>query len=256
MSTLPALAAAWSSAALDTYLRWYHRHEVHVDAPVPDEPVLFVSNHGFGGLVDLNVLAITRIRDVAQITRPTTSLVHQLAWTLGVGPLVEAVGGRPASKQAADDAFAADNHVLVSPGGDLDAGKSWRDRNRIQFDQRCGFARLAIEHGVPVVPIVTAGAGESALVISDGQRLARALRLPKLLRLKALPISLTAPWGLSIGVAGMLPYTAAPAKLSSAVLPAMTPQPGESAEDFAQRIQTAMQSRMDDLVADRIPVLG
>ena len=256
MTAASTLAAAWSTAALDAYLKWYHRHEVHLDAAVPDEPVLFVSNHGFGGIVDLNVLATARIRDVAQIARPTIALVHQLAWTMGVGPLVEALGGRPASKEAADAAFAAGNNVLVFPGGDLDAGKSWRDRNTIRFDKRCGFARLAIDHGVPIVPIVTAGAGESALVLSDGRRLARALRLPELLRVKALPISLSIPWGLSVGVAGMLPYTAVPAKLASAVLPAVTPEPGESPEDLADRVQRAMQLRMDELVADRIPVLG
>jgi hypothetical protein len=42
-------------------------------------------------------------------------------------------------------------------------------------ERRC--SGLAVEAGVPFVPVVTAGAGQSLLVLSDGRRLARALRL-------------------------------------------------------------------------------
>jgi 1-acyl-sn-glycerol-3-phosphate acyltransferase len=63
-----------------------------------------------------------------------------------------------------------------------------------------------MEAGVPIVPIVTAGAGESLMVLSDGQRLARALRLDKTLRLKALPVTVSLPWGLNVGGVGLLPY--------------------------------------------------
>jgi 1-acyl-sn-glycerol-3-phosphate acyltransferase len=56
MSVLPTPASL--RRGLATYLRHYHRHEVHLDSPIPDEPVLFVCNHGFGGVVDLNALAL------------------------------------------------------------------------------------------------------------------------------------------------------------------------------------------------------
>jgi hypothetical protein len=71
-----------------------------------------------------------------------------------------------------------------------------------------------------------------------------------------LPISFTFPWGLNIGVAGMLPYVALPTKLVTAVLPPMTPHPAETAEDFASRIESAMQARLDILVANRKPIIG
>ena len=56
MTDEPEIAPpGWLSTTIQTYLRVYHRHEVRVDAPVPDRPVLFVCNHGFGGVIDLNV---------------------------------------------------------------------------------------------------------------------------------------------------------------------------------------------------------
>src|SRR5690348_6989332 len=91
--------SSWMSAARelrDGYLRGYHRHEVAVDALVPRDPVLFVCNHGFGGVVDLNAMAAARALRSAGAQRPTTALVHQMAWSMGAGPLVEAIGGRPA----------------------------------------------------------------------------------------------------------------------------------------------------------------
>jgi 1-acyl-sn-glycerol-3-phosphate acyltransferase len=192
MTGIHSITSSAMRAAIPNYLRWYHRHEVHVDADIP-EPALIVSNHGFGGLVDLNVMAMFGLRREAALKRPTTALVHQLAWTVGAGRIDEAVGGQPASRESADAAFAAGHNVLVFPGGDIDAGKSWRDRNRVQFDSRCGFARLAMTHDVPVVPIVTAGASDSLFVVTDGQQLARRLRLDRHLRLKALPISVSIP---------------------------------------------------------------
>ncbi|WP_422743378.1 1-acyl-sn-glycerol-3-phosphate acyltransferase [Mycobacterium sp. WMMD1722] len=245
----------WLSTAIQTYLRVYHRHDIHVDAPVPDTPVLFVCNHGFGGVIDLNVGAFVAARQAAGVARPTTAMVHQIAWTLGVGSLVERLGGVPGSPAAADEAFQAGHNVLVFPGGDVDAGKSWRDRNLIKF-HGAGFARLAQQHGVPIVPVVTAGTGESLLVLSDGQATARALRLRKSLRVKALPISLSVPWGLSFGVVGLLPYLPLPTKLVTAVLPQIVPAAEESPEDLAERVRTAMQARLDTLTARRIPLLG
>ncbi|GAB3221042.1 hypothetical protein [Mycolicibacterium hippocampi] len=88
-------------------------------------------------------------------------------------------------------------------------------------------------------------------MLSDGQSAARALRLPKLLRVKSLPLSVSIPWGLNMGVVGLLPYLPLPTKLDTAVMPAMMSDTGESAEDFAERVRAAMQARLDVLTARR-----
>ena len=238
------------------FVRRYHRLQIDVEAGALDEPVLFVANHGFGGVVDLNVMAVGAALEDLKVDRPVTFLTHQLAWTLGVGPIVEHLGARPASRESAHDAFAAGHHVVVFPGGDIDAAKSFTDRNQIIFGGRSGFAQLAMDEHVPIVPIVTAGAGESLLVLTDGERLARALRLDKLLRVKALPVSLSLPWGLNVGVVGMLPYLPLPTKLQTRVLAATTAGPGEDAGAYAERVHDLMQDALDDLTRKRRPLLG
>lgn len=241
---------------LDEYLRRYHRHEIRGVAELPAEPALIVSNHGFGGIVDLNVMALGTTLHRIGDGRPVTFLVHQLAWTLGVGPVVERLGCVPGSGDAVDTAFEAGRHVAVFPGGDVEAAKTTRERNRIKFAGRTGYARVAIERGVPVVPVVTAGAGESLLVLDDGQRLARLLRLPEVLRVKALPLSISLPWGVNLGAVGLLPYLPLPTKLVTEVLPVMTPEVDESAADFAARVEDTMQAALTALTIDRRPILG
>lgn len=218
--------------------------------------MLFVANHGFGGIFDLNVFAVGATFEQLKLDRDVTILTHQVAWTLGVGRLIEPLGARPASTQSAEEAFGRGEHVAVFPGGDLDAAKAWDERNLVKFGGRSGFARLAIDAGVPIVPIVTAGAGESLFVISSGERLARAIRLDKLLRVKSAPVSISLPWGLSIGAVGMLPYLPLPTKLVTRVLPAMRPTDGEDAAAFAGRVEAAMQDALTDMTSDRIPLIG
>ena len=238
------------------FVQRYHRLEIDSKTPELDKPVLFVANHGFGGIFDLNVLAVSAALQRLELTRPVTILTHQLAWTLKVGPLLEPLGARPASHESAREAFEQGQHVVVLPGGDLEAAKTWEDRNRIVFGGRTGFARLAMEFAVPVVPIVTAGAGESLLVLSSGERLAQALRLDKILRLKALPLSVSLPWGVNLGAVGMLPYLPLPTKLRTRVLAPMTPDPDEDADTYAERIQASMQQALDDMTENRRPLLG
>jgi 1-acyl-sn-glycerol-3-phosphate acyltransferase len=228
------------------WVRRYHRLEISGDLETPTGPTLFVANHGFGSLFDLNVFAAMAVIDEIASERDLTILVHQIAWTVGLGPLMDQLGCVPASARAATDALAEGRHVLVFPGGDIDAFKARKDKDRIVFSGRSGFARLAHEAGVPIRPIVIAGAGDTVYVLSDGQKLAKALRLDKAFRLKALPISLAFPWGLNIGLAGFLPYVGARKQLRGRVLSPVA----STSSDFAQVAATvaeSMQLALDEL---------
>ena len=94
-----------------------------------------IAAHGLnGGIVDLNVMAVGAALEDLALDSPVTFLTHQLAWTLGVGPIVEHLGAKPAGRDSAHHAFAEGHHVVVFPGGDLDAAKKFSDRNDITFD--------------------------------------------------------------------------------------------------------------------------
>ncbi len=241
---------------VDGFVKVYNRHETNVAAPIPDEPVLFVANHGFGGVFDLNVVAFSLAHTETADQRPVIALTHQVAWQIGVGRFLEPFGARIGNRATALQAFDEGKHVLVFPGGDLDAFKSWSDRNTVMFAGRTGFARLAIEADVPIVPVVTSGAGESVVVLDDGEWLARATGAHQRFRLHRLPITLSLPWGINPGLVGLLPYLPLPTKLRTTILPAMRPDTDESPEEFADRVHTRMQAELDRQTRHRTPILG
>jgi len=240
----------------EVFARWT-RLEVEGPDRLPDPPALLVGNHGFGGIFDLNGFAIaTMIERRRPANAQFTVLVHQLAWTLGFGPYLEPAGCRPAGKDAAREALEDGHYVLVMPGGDLDGFKSFRHRNEVVFGNRTGFARIALEAGVPIQPLVVSGAGETLLVLSDGQRLAKWIGLDALARQKTIPISLALPYGFNVGLAGMLPYLPLPAKMRAAVLEPIHARDGETADALAARVHRAMSDKLTEMTAGRIPFLG
>ncbi len=89
--------------------------------------------------------------------------------------------------------------LMVMPGGDVDTWRPYRARYQVRFGGRSGYARLALEARVPIVPLAHAGAHSTLVVLSDGARLARALRLPEIARARIWPVHLSLPWGLAIG---------------------------------------------------------
>ncbi len=76
--------------------------------------------------------------------------------------------------------------------------------------------RLALEHDVPVVPVVAIGGQETALFLGRGRRAAGALQLDRLLRLKVLPVAIGPPFGVTVlDLPGRIPL---PSKITIRVL--------------------------------------
>src|SRR3712207_5662567 len=72
---------------------------------------------------------------------------------------------------------------------------------------------MAIRTGVPIVPVSTVGGPDSMPVLVTGRRLAKALQLDRVARLKMFPIALSAPWGVAPAI---LPEVPLPTKIRTA----------------------------------------
>ena len=103
------------------------------------------------------------------------------------------------------------------------------------------------------------GGQETALFLSRGDGLAKALQLDKLFRLKVLPISLAVPWGLNVG--DFLGHVPLPAKVTTEVLPAIDLRehfgPEPDIDEVYEHITGEMQRTLDALAAERrYPLIG
>lgn len=230
--------------------RYYLRLEVSGSEHIQRLPTLYVGNHS-GGVMgpDLSCTLATLWRQLGA-DYPLYMMAHDFAMRtiVPVGRAIQALGAMRAHPESAALAFAKGASVLVYPGGELDAFRSFRDRNRVVFGPRVGFVRVAQAAGVPIVPVVAHGAHRSALILDDGARIVDWLGLTERLRLQRFPIALALPWGLGLGP---LPYLPLPFSIRLRFLPPMPADPARPAEAIRDAIVEQMQAALDQLSNER-----
>lgn len=245
-------------ALLEPFLETWFHPQVRGLERIPDGPALYVGNHN-GGLLSADTFVLgAKVLRARGIDAMPYGLGHEVAISLpGVKQLLVPLGAVRASHENAHRLFARGHKVLVYPGGDLDAMRAFRMRDRIIFGARRGYIRLALRADVPVIPVVAAGAHETYLVLHDGRFLAKALRLDKLLRIEVFPITLSVPWGLIVGITP--PYFPMPTRIFLEVMePIHFERSGEEAADDADyveqchlRVHSAMEATLARLAAER-----
>jgi 1-acyl-sn-glycerol-3-phosphate acyltransferase len=249
--TLPGL---WLLASL------YFRGEVRGLGNIPEEgPVLLVGNHSGGNMTPDTGVFTLAFSTYFGVERRFHQLAHNLVLSMpGLG-FLRRFGTVAASPENAERALRSGAALLVYPGGDHEVHRPSWERNRVNFAGRRGFVRLALEHDVPIVPVVSIGGQETALFLSRGEGLSRLLGLDRLFRLKVLPVSLALPWGLNIG--DMLGHVPLPAKITIEVLPAINLREQFGAEpdvdEIYDHVTRTMQETLDALASERrLPVIG
>jgi 1-acyl-sn-glycerol-3-phosphate acyltransferase len=248
------LPLMWLFASL-----WY-RGEVRGLGNIPDDgPVLMVGNHSGGNMTPDTLVFTLAFNTYFGVERPFYQLAHNLVLSMpGLGSLRK-FGTVAASPENGERALRAGAALLVYPGGDYEVHRPSWEGNRIDFNGRKGFIRLALDAGVPVVPVVSIGGQETALFLSRGEGLARLLALDRMFRLKVLPISLALPWIVNFG--DMLGHIPLPAKVTIETLPPIDLEaefgPDPDPDEVYDHLIRLMQDTLDALAAERrFPVIG
>jgi len=241
---------------------YWFRMEIEGFDRLPKPPALLIGVHSGAPFVwDAWTVGIQWWRHFGD-DRPLHGTAHD---ALMAAPLVGAyfrkMGVLPAAPDSIAGALAAGRDVALWPGGEIDSLRPWTERDRATLAGRTGFIRMAIQAGVPIVPIATVGGPDSMPVLLKGRRLASALQLDKIARLKMFPIALQAPWGIS---PAMLPEIPLPTKIRTAFQePIELEHDPERAsdDDYVNRkyreVRRSIQSGMDALARRRaFPLFG
>jgi 1-acyl-sn-glycerol-3-phosphate acyltransferase len=239
----------------------YHRAEVRDLENIPAEgPVLLVGNHSGGTLIADTFVFAQAFYYRFGPTRRFHQLAHDLVFQVpGARRSLSRYGTVPANADNMAAALARDAALLVYPGGDHESYRPSWESAKVDLAGRTGFARLAIEHDVPIVPVVAIGGQETALFLGQGRTLAKLLHLNDLARVKVFPAQLAPPFGLTLmDMPGRVPL---PAKITVRALPKIDlkerlgtrPDPDEAYELISATMQRAL-TKLDD--ERDFPVVG
>ncbi|TSD96669.1 acyltransferase family protein [Skermania sp. ID1734] len=259
----PEFMRRFQRPVFDRLCDHYFRLEIDGWDRLPNEPSLLVGVHSGGSLtMDAWTLvhAWHRRFEGERILHGTAHDVLMAA--PGLGDYFKAMGVIPASRKAVGSALAAGHDVIVWPGGEQDAMRNWRSRDRAILAGRKGFVRQAIRSGVPIVPVATVGGHDTVFVLSEGRFLARWTGLGKRLRGATMPIIAGFPLPLAVEI---LPaHIPLPAKIRTEILDPITVDTDPARADDTEyvdavyrQVQTAIQDGMDRLAKRRkFPVFG
>jgi 1-acyl-sn-glycerol-3-phosphate acyltransferase len=236
----------------------YFRGEVRGLDNIPDGASLLVGNHSGGTLIADTFVFAGEFYNHFGPERRFHQLAHDIAARMpGTG--IPKWGTVVASHDNARAAFDLGAPVLVYPGGDYETYRpSWHS-DQIEFGGRKGFIKLALERGVPIVPVVAIGGQETALFVTRGQRVAKALRFDRLTRIKVLPVQIAPPWGVTL--LDMPTRIPLPAKITVEVLEPIDLKerfgPDPDHEEVYEEVTGEMQEALSDLSDERLlPLVG
>src|SRR5436309_244379 len=224
-------AASWSLDDIDP--AWMHRQKYFWNAlcdywfrmevsgweNIPEPPALLIGIHSGAPFVwDAWTVGLQWWRRFGP-ERPLHGTAHDALMAIpGFGQYFRSMGVLPAAPDAIATALAEGRDVALWPGGEVDSLRPWRERDCANLAGRTGFVKMAIRAGVPIVPIATVGGADAMPVLIRGDRLSKALRLDRMLRLKVFPLAISLPWGIAPAALPQLPL---PAKIRTRFMPAV-----------------------------------
>lgn len=245
------------SKHVDGHTARYHKLQLHGIERVQPGAALFVGNHSSGGYGPDIPFFLSEMYKAYGLGEVPYGLMHGTAIKVpGFHQAFITKGAVRASHENAHKLFARNNKVLVYPGSDFDAYRPYRNRNKIVFEGRTGYIRLALRENVPIYPLVTCGAHAQFFIIDDMRWLAKFS--PKFIRSKVMPLALSIPWGLTL-MPVMLPAFEFPMRILMEILePVRFDRHGKAAaadETYvracADSVESAMQETLTRLAQER-----
>ena len=138
---------------------------------VPDErPLLFVGNHTVGGFLDVPLLFRELWKQKGIFLNALGDRAHFKV--PGWGKMLERFGVVEGTRANCAELFQAGACVLVFPGGAREVAKKKTEINQLLWGERRGFAKMAVEHNVTIVPFAEVGVEQALDIIWDADDIA------------------------------------------------------------------------------------
>lgn len=172
------------------FIQLIFRMEIKGLEELHPRPTLYVSNHNIGALIESHGLlfeAENKFRGSHVIWGFTHPSIFRV-W--GIKHYYEWVGAVPATYDVAREVFSSGDSLLIFPGGNQQALRSVFDYKKNSFRDSHGWAKIAKENKVDVVPVTFKGSHFVNPVLFQSKWLSKLLIFPWLVGLKWLSVSI------------------------------------------------------------------
>jgi len=246
-------SAVLMPAALALYRNWFRVRLRGVERVPAAGPALIVANHS--GVLPLDAIMLQAgIYAEHAASRNLRLLGADLVYTLPVlASLARRSGHTRADPEQARALLAAGEIVGVFPEGFKGIGKPFAERYRLQRFGRGGFARTALQAGVPLIPCAIVGAEEIYPMLGNAEPVARLLRLPYF------PLTPLFPW---LGPIGAVPLPSnwlielCDPIPTAGLMPAAGEPDQRLVARLAEQVRDTIQAKLDELVVQRGPAFS
>jgi 1-acyl-sn-glycerol-3-phosphate acyltransferase len=232
------------------YRTWFRVRMRGVENVPASGPALVVANHS--GVLPLDAIMLQiGIFDEHPQHRNLRLLSADLVYDVPVlSSMARRSGHIRADREEAGRQLAAGELVGVFPEGFKGIGKLFRQRYQLQRFGRGGFASIARQARVPIIPCAIVGAEEIYPMVGNWPYLARLLGFPYF------PVTPLFPW---LGPIGAIPLPSnwiiefCPPVPTDGFVPRRGAGPDESVSCLADTVRDTIQRKLDELVAERGP---
>ncbi|MFE3544840.1 lysophospholipid acyltransferase family protein [Nocardia sp. NPDC059177] len=131
-----------------------------------DGPVLIVANHNLLGGLDAPLLMPAVLRSRGRLVR---GLAEHVLMQPGLRAILHRFGAVRGTRSNCLALLEQGEAVVVFPGGGREAIRRKGEKYVLKWEGRTGFARMAIQAGVPIVPLAMIGIDDAYDIVFDGQ---------------------------------------------------------------------------------------
>ena len=175
---------------LRPFFRYYFNFKVEGLEGLTHKPTLYIANHNIGALIEshsLLLLADEKFKDGHHIYGFTHPSIFRVPL---ISKYFKYLGAVPATYEVAKEVFMSGHSLVIFPGGNKQALRSIWEYKKNAFRDSHGWAKIAKDNQIDVVPITFSGSHFVNPVLFQSSLLSKILIIPWMLGLKWLSVSL------------------------------------------------------------------
>jgi 1-acyl-sn-glycerol-3-phosphate acyltransferase len=160
-----------SGQAYPLLRKWFDPQFFGLENINPSKPTLFAGNHTRYGFFDALFLA-PRIHYVTGLfPRTMADRVHYKTGIPAYRDLMTKNGAILGSRELCSALMTAGDTLMVFPGGGREVAKGKGEDYKLQWQDRLGFVRMAVQHGYSITPFACVGGDDVYKVLIDGREI-------------------------------------------------------------------------------------